>query len=125
MLHQTSSLALRALLKSAAARAGLHRPSPSLSGLTPAAVAFHVAVTSQDRPVFLVVPTDGHVEEVTADARFFLANILGLSGPALERAVLPFPSQEVDPYRGLMPHLEVASARARALHALAAGTASI
>ena len=38
------------------------------------------------------------------------------------RHVLPFPSQEVDPYRGLAPHLEVASARARALHALATGT---
>ena len=33
--------------------------------------------------------------------------------------VLPFPSQEVDPYRGLTPHLEVASARARALFGLA------
>ena len=39
--------------------------------------------------------------------------------------VLPFPSQEVDPYRGLAPHLEVASARARALHALASRTAHV
>ena len=30
----------------------------------------------------------------------------------------PFPSHEVDPYRGLAPHFDVASARARALHAL-------
>ena len=35
--------------------------------------------------------------------------------------MLPFPSQEVDPYRGLAPHFEVASARARALHGLASG----
>src|SRR4029453_16103321 len=35
------------------------------------------------------------------------------------------PSQEVDPYRGLAPHLEVASARARALHDLASGTARV
>ena len=42
-----------------------------------------------------------------------------------ERAVLPFPSQEVDPYRGMAPHFGVASARARALHALASGTARV
>ncbi len=40
----------------------------------------------------------------------------------MARQVLPFPSQEVDPYRGLAPHLEVASARARALYGLASGT---
>jgi transcription-repair coupling factor (superfamily II helicase) len=39
--------------------------------------------------------------------------------------VLPFPSPQVDPYRGFQPHLKVASARARALHALAAGTARV
>ena len=33
--------------------------------------------------------------------------------------VLPFPSHEVDPYRGLPPHFGVTSARARALHAIA------
>ena len=43
-----------------------------------------------------------------------LGALLGLSDDAAERQVLPFPSQEVDPYRGLTPHLEVASARARA-----------
>src|SRR6185436_19576052 len=49
----------------------------------------------------------------------------GLSDAAAADAVLPFPSQEVDPYRGLTPHLEVASARARALFALAARTAKV
>ena len=44
---------------------------------------------------------------------------------AAERAVLPFPSHEVDPYRGLAPHVGVTSARARALHALATGTARV
>ena len=33
--------------------------------------------------------------------------------------MLPFPSHEVDPYRGMAPHFGVTSARARALHALA------
>ena len=62
-----------------------------------------------------IVPTDADVEQITADARFFLGVLEGLSASDLESAVLPFPSQEVDPYRGLTPHLEVASARARAL----------
>ena len=39
--------------------------------------------------------------------------------------MLPFPSQEVDPYRGLAPHLRVASARARALYGASAGEARI
>ena len=39
--------------------------------------------------------------------------------------VLPFPSYQVDPYRGLAPHFRVASARARALHAAALGTARV
>ncbi len=44
MLQQTSSLALRALLKAAASRAGLDRARPVLTGLSPAAVAFHAAL---------------------------------------------------------------------------------
>ena len=49
----------------------------------------------------LVVPTDADVERMTIDARFFLAALEGLSDAEVERAVLPFPSHEVDPYRGL------------------------
>ena len=96
-----------------------------MTGLTPAALALHAAALAQDGVVFLVVPTDADVEGMTSDARFFLANLQGLSEADAMRRVLPFPSPEVDPYRGLTPHLEVASARARALHALAAGTARL
>jgi len=39
--------------------------------------------------------------------------------------VRSFPSQEVDPYRGLFPHLEIASARAGTLHAMAQRTARL
>jgi transcription-repair coupling factor (superfamily II helicase) len=39
--------------------------------------------------------------------------------------VLPFPSQEVDPYRGMTAHFGVASARARALYAIATATARV
>ena len=72
-----------------------------------------------------IVPTDAVVEQVTADTRFFLGVLEGLSASDLEIAVAPLPSQEVDPYRGLTPHLEVAAARARALHLLATGSARI
>jgi transcription-repair coupling factor (superfamily II helicase) len=40
-------------------------------------------------------------------------------------AVVPFPSHEIDPYRGLSPHFDIASARARTLHALSTGTARL
>src|SRR5688572_19841062 len=125
MLQTTSSLALRALLKAGAARAGLGRSAPVLTGLSAPAVGFHAAAASLETPVFLVVPADSDVEQVTCDARFFLSHLEGLSAAAAERAVLALPSQEVDPYRGMATHLEVASARARALHGLAAGTARI
>jgi transcription-repair coupling factor (superfamily II helicase) len=121
----TSSLAFRSLLKSSAARAGLGKPAVRLTGLTSAAASFHVALLAQESPVFLVVPADSDVERVTADARLFLAALQGLSEHDVADVALPFPSQEVDPYRGLAPHLEVASARARALHALTAGTARL
>ena len=82
-------------------------------------------MAAQDGAVFLIVPADVDVEQFIADTRFFLGALQGLSDDAVDRQVLPFPSQEVDPYRGLTPHLEVSSARARALHALATRTARI
>ncbi|HEY7473625.1 MAG TPA: transcription-repair coupling factor [Vicinamibacterales bacterium] len=125
MIGAASSLAFRSLLKTAATKAGLSRVSMRLSGLSPAGTAFHAAVLAQESPVFLVVPTDAIVDQMVADVRFFLTSLQGLSRADAENDVLPLPSQEVDPYRGLAPHLEVASARARALHALAAGTARV
>ena len=125
MIGAASSLAFRSLLKSSGSRAGLHRAAPRLTGLTPQALAFHAALLAQDHATFLVVPTDADVEQVTADARFLLSAMQGLSARGAEDAILPFPSQEVDPYRGLSPHLEIASARARALHGLTARTARL
>ncbi len=75
--------------------------------------------------VLLVVPGDRDVDEMCQDVRFFLASLDGLSDAAVERSVLTFPSHEVDPYRGMTPHVGVTSARARALHALATGTARV
>jgi transcription-repair coupling factor (superfamily II helicase) len=125
VLHPSASLAFRSLLKSAATRAGLTRALPRLAGLGPGATAFHAAALAQDTRVVLVVPTDADVEQMTADARFFLGAMLGLSDAQAAQTVLPFPSQEVDPYRGLAPHLAVASARARALTGLVTGTARL
>jgi transcription-repair coupling factor (superfamily II helicase) len=125
VIGAASSLAFRSLLKSAASRSGLGRAAPRLSGLSPVGAAFHIAALAQEAPVMMVVPTDADVEQTMCDARFFLTSLQGLSRADAEHVVLSFPSQEVDPYRGLAPHLEVASARARALHALAAGSARI
>jgi transcription-repair coupling factor (superfamily II helicase) len=73
----------------------------------------------------LVAPTDKDVEQLTADARFFYGALEGASGADIERAILPFPSLQVDPYRGMTPHFRVASARARALHATVTGSARL
>jgi transcription-repair coupling factor (superfamily II helicase) len=119
------SLSLRALLQVALDRTGLVSSGPVLAGLTPSAKALAVAAAAHREAVLLVVPTDREIEGFVEDVRFFLAALESLSEADVERAVLPFPSQEVDPYRGLAPHFEVASARARALHGLARGTARV
>ena len=64
--------------------------------------------------IVAVVPTDADAEQVSGDVRFFLAALDGLSDAAVNQAVLPFPSHEVDLYRGLAPHPGVLAARARA-----------
>jgi transcription-repair coupling factor (superfamily II helicase) len=120
--YTSSSLTLRAVLKNAAARLGMAELAARVTGLTPPAKAmFAAGVAGRDRTL-LVVPTDADVERMTGDARFFMAALEGLSDAEVERAVLPFPSHEVDPYRGLAPHLDIASARARVLDALSSGS---
>ena len=116
------SLTLRALFRKAADGAAVGRGASagaSVSGLTPSAQAFAAAVFAGAGPLVLVVPRDRDVEPMTGDARFFLAALDGLTQEEAGHAVLPFPSPEVDPYRGIAPHLGVASSRARALVALA------
>ena len=123
--YTSSSLTLRSLLKSAASRLRLGAPAPTVSGLTGPAKALYVAAAAGKGRTVVVVPADADVETMTRDARFFFSALEGLSEEELERAVLPFPSHEVDPYRGLAPHFDIASARARALHALASGSARL
>src|SRR5438093_12658381 len=127
-MSTATSLNLRALLKTAAARSGMDAPARAVTGLTPPAKALYVAAAAQARPhevVTYVVPADGDLEQTVADVTFFLGAMEGLSPAAAERAVLPFPSHEIDPYRGLAPHVGVTSARARALHAIAQGSARV
>ena len=124
----TTSLTLQALLKNAVAQTRLDTPARLVAGLTASAKALFVAAAAHAMPkgvALYVVPGDVHIEEAVADIRFFLAGVEGMSGDAAERAVLPFPSHEIDPYRGLMPHVGVTAARARVLHALATGSTRV
>ena len=103
-------------------------PAGAVAGLTPSAKALYVAAAAHGLPqgvVLYVVPSDADLEQAVADVGFFIAALDGLPTDAADRAVLPFPSHEVDPYRGLAPHVGVTSARARVLHAVATGTARI
>ena len=124
----STSLNLRALLKTAIARSGMDIPARVVSGLTPAAKALFVAAAASSLPhgvVLYVLPSDADIEQAVEDVAFFVAAMEGLSGAAADRAILPFPSHEVDPYRGLAPHVGVTSVRARALHGIGAGTARV
>ncbi|MCL4811778.1 MAG: transcription-repair coupling factor [Vicinamibacteraceae bacterium] len=134
-MSTTQSLSFRALLKNAAGRIGVpagYGPAAQrgpraarITGLTWPAQAFYAAAAATQGPVLLVVASDRLVERMVADARFFLAALEGYADVEVERRVLPFPSHEIDPYRGLPLHFDVATARARALYGLASHTASL
>src|SRR4029079_1326790 len=103
-------------------------PRQALSGLNASAKALFVAAAAQAMPrgvVLYVVPGDRDLEQAVSDVSFFMSALEGLSDAAADRAVLSFPSHEVDPYRGMTPHVGVTSARARALHSLATGAARV
>jgi transcription-repair coupling factor (superfamily II helicase) len=124
----STSLNLRAVFKTAISRSGLDQPARAVSGLSASAKAFMVAAAAAALPhgvVLYVLPSDADLDGAVADLRFFLGALEGLSEAATERAVLPVPSHEVDPYRGMAPHVGVTSVRATALHALASGTARV
>ena len=127
MTTATPSLTLRALFGRAAAKSALDTSARVLAGLTPAAKALAAVTTARGTKgvTLLVAPTDRDVEQLTADARFFYSALEGASEAAVERAVLPFVSLQVDPYRGMTPHFRVAAARARALYGAATGTARL
>ncbi len=87
-----------------------------------------VAATARRLPdgiVLYVVATDAGIESAVDDISFFLGALEGSADAVVAQQVLPFPSTQVDPYRGFAPHLKVASARARALHAIANGAGRV
>jgi transcription-repair coupling factor (superfamily II helicase) len=124
----STSLNLQALLKTAAARTGMDSSAAHVRGLSPSAQALFVAMQASNRRnavTIVVVPTDEDVDRLCVDTRFFMAALEGASAAALEEAVKPFPSLQIDPYRGLAPHFGVASERAAALHGIASGRARV
>src|SRR5687767_12074136 len=123
----TPSLTLRALFSRSAARAGIDASVGVTAGLTPAAKALAavIAARAHGGTTLLVAPGDRDLEQLTADARFFYSALEGASEEATERAVVPLPSLQVDPYRGMTPHFRVAAARARALAGAARGDARL
>ena len=128
MSTAATSLNLRAVLKTAVARSGMDIPARAVSGLTDSAKALYVAAAAQAMPagiVLYVVPSDADLEQACVDVAFFLGAFEGLTDAATDRAVLQFPSHEVDPYRGLQPHIGVTSVRARALYSIARGSARV
>ena len=122
------SLALRSLLTGVIRETGLQSPTRRLSGATPPVRALAVAAAAKrlsGGTVLLVLPTDAEIEAAVGDISFFLGVLEGSADTTVAQQVLPFPSTQVDPYRGFQPHLKVASARARVLHAVASGTARV
>src|SRR5687768_4316556 len=122
------SLALRSLLTGVFRETGLQSPLQRISGATSPVRAMAVAAAAKrlsEGTVLLVMPTDAEIESAVGDICFFLGVLEGSADAVVSQQVLPFPSTQVDPYRGFQPHLKVASARARVLHALASGSARV
>jgi transcription-repair coupling factor (superfamily II helicase) len=127
MASRLPSLTLRSVFSRSLADVALGAGGEVLAGLTPAARALTVAGLTRTRAglVLVVVPTDADVEQLTDDTRFFFSGLEGSSQAATDQAVLPFPSIQIDPYRGMTPHFRVAAARARALHGAASGLTQV
>ena len=127
MSVSTPSLALRALFARASSRLQFDQPTGTLAGLSPAVKALAAVAAARARPglTLLVVPADRDVEQMVADARYFFGALEGAAASAAEVAVTPFPSLQVDPYRGMTPHFKVAAARSRALYLAATGQARL
>ncbi len=121
------SLALRSLFARAVSVLALDRSTGVLAGLSPTVKALAATAVARGRAdaTVIVVPTDREVEQLTNDARFFFSALEGASAGDAEAAVLPFPSLQIDPYRGMTPHFRVSAARARALEAVARGGARL
>jgi transcription-repair coupling factor (superfamily II helicase) len=127
-MSSAPSLALRSLLTGVLRETGLQSPTRRLSGASSPVRSLAVAAASKrlsEGTILLVVPLDADIENTVGDICFFLSVLEGSADAVVSQQVLPFPSTQVDPYRGFQPHLKVASARARVLHALGTGMARV
>ena len=127
-MSSAPSLALRSLLTGVIRETGLQSPTRRLSGVSAPVRALAIAAASKrlsEGTVLVVLPTDAEIDNAVGDICFFLGVLEGSADAVVSQQVLPFPSTQVDPYRGFQPHLKVASARARVLHALASGSARV
>src|SRR5687768_10692310 len=127
-MSSAPSLELRSLLTGVIRETGLQSPTRRLSGASAPVRALAIAAASKrlsEGAVLVVLPTDAEIDTAVGDICFFLGVLEGSADAVVSQQVLPFPSTQVDPYRGFQPHLKVASARARVLHALASGSARV
>ena len=127
-MSSAPSLALRSLLTGVIRETGLQSPTRRLSGASAPVRALAIAAAAKrlsEGTVLVVLPADAEIDNAVGDIAFFLGVLEGSADTVVSQQVLPFPSTQVDPYRGFQPHLKVASARARVLHALAMGTARV
>jgi transcription-repair coupling factor (superfamily II helicase) len=127
MSVSSPSLALRALFARTASRLELDRPAGTVAGLSPAVKALAAVAAARARPglTLLVVPTDRDVEQLVATPATSSRRSKAPRTRRPESAVTPFPSLQVDPYRGMAPHFKVSAARARALYLAATGQARL
>ena len=104
----STSLTLRALLKTAVTRLGLGVPGRDVSGLTPAAKALFIAAAAVRASACPGGRPDRRAtsSRLTSDLRIFLSRRSKACPTRTRPVVLPFPSHEIDPYRGLSPHFE-------------------
>src|SRR5258708_40035470 len=93
----STSLTLRALLKTTAGRLGLGVAGKGVSGLTPAAKALFAAAAAARGRVVLVAPTGADVVQVTSGPRFFLSALEGISRAGAAHLLVPCPSHQIDP----------------------------
>src|SRR5687767_6843496 len=127
-MSSAPSLALRSLLTGVIRETGLQSPTRRLSGASAPVRALAIAAAAKrlsDGTLLVVLPTDAEIDNAVGDICFFLGVLEGSADTVVSQQVLSFPSTQVDPYRGFQPHLKVASARARVLHALASGSGRV
>jgi transcription-repair coupling factor (superfamily II helicase) len=84
----------------------------TVSGTAGGAKALAIAkvILTENRPTAVIAPSSVEAQNLARELRFYLDL---LASTPIE--IIHLPSLEVDPYRGLSPHPEIAAARAKAI----------